>query len=259
MHPLPARHPDLVRQRRVVGQHGRRRPRDRRRSGRVRARPDGGRHPGGHAGRCRTTRWCRRCSRSRTSWAPGTTPPGPPAWGRARPSWSSATAPWGCARCSPPSAWAPSGSSRCHGTPTVRPWRGSSAPTRSSPSAVRPGSRRSRSSRRTSAPTPCSSASAPRSRCSRRSTRPARVDASATSVCRPVGPSCRSASCSRRTSRWVVASRPCARTCPSCSPTSSRGASTRHRCFDATFALADVADAYRAMDERTAIKTLLRP
>jgi threonine dehydrogenase-like Zn-dependent dehydrogenase len=29
--------------------------------------------------------------------------------------------------------------------------------------------------------------------------------------------------------------------------------------FDATFALADVADAYRAMDERTAIKTLLRP
>jgi threonine dehydrogenase-like Zn-dependent dehydrogenase len=29
--------------------------------------------------------------------------------------------------------------------------------------------------------------------------------------------------------------------------------------FDATYALADVADAYRAMDERTAIKTLLRP
>lgn len=29
--------------------------------------------------------------------------------------------------------------------------------------------------------------------------------------------------------------------------------------FDATFALSDVADAYRAMDERTAIKTLLRP
>jgi threonine dehydrogenase-like Zn-dependent dehydrogenase len=29
--------------------------------------------------------------------------------------------------------------------------------------------------------------------------------------------------------------------------------------FDRTFALADVADAYRAMDERTAIKALLRP
>jgi threonine dehydrogenase-like Zn-dependent dehydrogenase len=31
------------------------------------------------------------------------------------------------------------------------------------------------------------------------------------------------------------------------------------RVFDARFALADVADAYRAMDERTAIKTLLQP
>ncbi|MCK9249414.1 MAG: zinc-dependent alcohol dehydrogenase family protein [Solirubrobacteraceae bacterium] len=31
------------------------------------------------------------------------------------------------------------------------------------------------------------------------------------------------------------------------------------RVFDRTFALADVADAYRAMDERTAIKALLRP
>ncbi|GAA4351641.1 zinc-dependent alcohol dehydrogenase family protein [Angustibacter luteus] len=37
------------------------------------------------------------------------------------------------------------------------------------------------------------------------------------------------------------------------------GAIDPGKVFDATFALADVADAYRAMDERTAIKTLLTP
>ena len=96
---------------------------------------------------------------------------------RATPWSSSATAPSGCAACSPRARWAPSGSSRCRAT----------SPARRSPAVrrhphrrrARQGGRgaRSSSSPTASAPTRCSSASAPTTSMRTRSPlRPARRD-----------------------------------------------------------------------------------
>ena len=62
-----------------------------------------------------------------------------------------------------------------------------------------------------------------------------------------------------RTSAWPAAWRRCAATCPSCSSWSLAGAIDPGLVFDLTLPLDEVAEGYRAMDERRAIKVLLEP
>ena len=75
----------------------------------------------------------------------------------------------------------------------------------------------------------------------------------------PHGVSCRCARCSAGTSGSPAAWPRCASTSPTCSNARSRDASTPSPVFDLTLPLDQVAEGYRAMDERRAIKVLLEP
>nr|WP_284288718.1 zinc-binding dehydrogenase [Angustibacter aerolatus] len=67
------------------------------------------------------------------------------------------------------------------------------------------------------------------------------------------------AACSPTTSRSAAASRRCGSTCPSLLEDVLSGAIEPGKVFDVELPLSEVATAYTAMDQRTAIKTLLRP
>ena len=67
------------------------------------------------------------------------------------------------------------------------------------------------------------------------------------------------AGCSRRTSGWPAGWRRCAATCPSCSSCVTSGRIDPGRVFDSALPLDEVAEGYRAMDERRAIKVQINP
>ena len=87
--------------------------------------------------------------------------------------------------------------------------------------------------------------------------RPRRARWSATSASRTAS-SCRSGRCSSATSASAAAARPRAPTSPSCSTTCSTGRIDPGRVLDYETDLDGIAEAYAAMDERRAIKSLVR-
>ena len=148
-------------------------------------------------------------------------------------------------------AWAPSGSSRCRGTSPARRSPASSAPPTSSPSAARRAPRRSRE---------LTGGVGARRRA--RVRRHRRVDAAGASRSpAPARPSASSgvphgvelpirADVPAATSAWPAAWPRCASTSPSCSSSSLAGAIDPGLVFDLTLPLDEVAEGYRAMDER---------
>ena len=64
-------------------------------------------------------------------------------------------------------------------------------------------------------------------------------------------------SCSSPTCICTAGRRPCAASCPSSSTSSGTAQIDPGKVFDLTLPLDQVAEGYRAMDERRAIKTLL--
>ena len=84
------------------------------------------------------------------------------------------------------------------------------------------------------------------------------ADRWATSACRTASRSTARRS-SSRTCACTAAPRRCAATCPTLIDLILKGAIDPGKVFDLTLPLDQVAEGYRAMDERRAIKTLLRP
>ena len=186
--------------------------------------------------------------------------PSRPACARAAPRSSSATARSACAACWPPRSM---GAEKVIAMSRHEPRQADRPPVRRHPHRrrARRGGRRARSRRSPagSAPTPCSSASAPTPSMKQAfARRPPRAPRSASSACRTAS-SCRSAGCSRRTSAWPAAWRRCARYLPELLELVPDGAIDPGLVFDPTLPLDQVAEGYRAMDERAAIKVLIQP
>ena len=118
---------------------------------------------------------------------------------------------------------------------------------------------RCRSSPAASAPTGCSSASARRSRWTRRSARRAPAAWSATSACRTAAPSCPCGTLFDRNVGVNGGVAPVRGYIEELLPDVLSGAIEPGRVFDLELPLTEAAEAYAAMDERRAIKVLLRP
>ena len=119
--------------------------------------------------------------------------------------------------------------------------------------------RRSATSPAATAPTPSSkpSATCPPTNRPSASSAPAASSAASASPNTTRHPSA-SAPCSARTSPSPAAPHPPAPTSAPCCPTSSSGAVDPGKVFDRTIGLEQTADGYKAMDERTALKVLIR-
>ena len=173
----------------------------------------------------------------------------------------SATARSGCAACSPPTGSAPSGSSRWAATrraPTIaKPFgatdvvaeRGDAAVAARPGADRRPGRARGDRGRRHRAVDAHRDRHRPRRRRGRLRRRAAR---------QRHRPRHRRA-CSTATSPCAAASRRRARTCRSCWPTCSPARSTRRRSSTCRSTSTASRPGYQAMDERTALKVLVRP
>ena len=173
---------------------------------------------------------------------------------------SSATARSACSRCSRPSGWAPSRSSSWAGTRTAPTSAASSAPPTSSPSAARRASRRSASSPAATARTRVLEASATCPPTSRPSASSAPAASSAGSASRSTRRRrSASAACSAATSPSPAAPAPVRAYIEELLPDVLDGTIEPGKVFDRTVDLDGVPDGYRAMDDREALKVLVRP